>query len=397
LKPLLLSHYTATTCLGRGLDRTLTALLSGRSGLSPCDFDSADIATWIGRVEGVEDVRLPAELKGFDCRNHRVAYLGLQSDGFVIAVAKARQQYGAERIGVFLGTSTSGIYETEVAYRQRDPVSGALPASLDYFKTHTPYSLADFVRQVLALKGPASVVSTACSSSAKVFASAQRMIELGLIDAAVVGGVDSLCLTTLYGFTSLELTSSEPCRPYDAQRKGISIGEGAAFILLERVPSTPKSGQVLLLGAGESSDAHHMSSPHPDGLGAQAAMRQAMARAGLEASQIDYINCHGTATSSNDSAEGRAIATLFGDSVPCSSTKGATGHTLGAAGGVEAVISALALRHDLMPGSAGTRELDPALPIDYLLSTREKPLRHVLSNSFGFGGSNCSLLFGLTS
>lgn len=375
----------------------LAALRSTRSGLAACDFDTATIPTWIGRIAGVEDVQLPAELRRFDCRNHRVAELGLHTDGFYEAVTAARQTYGADRIGVFLGTSTSGIYETEVAYRHRDPATGALPEALNYFNTHTPYSLADFVRHALALSGPAAVVSTACSSSAKVFASAQRMIELGLIDAAVVGGVDSLCLTTLYGFTSLELTSPEPCRPYDAERKGISIGEGAAFILLERAPATPQAGQVLLLGAGESSDAHHMSSPHPEGLGAQAAMQQAMARAGIGADGIDYINCHGTATPSNDSAEGRAIQTLFGRAVPCSSTKGATGHTLGAAGGVEAVISALALQHGLVPGSAGTQTLDPALDLDYVFASRSRPLRRVLSNSFGFGGSNCSLVFGLSS
>jgi 3-oxoacyl-[acyl-carrier-protein] synthase-1 len=397
VNPLLLSHFTATSCLGRGLDATLAALKTARSGLTPCDFDTAAIPTWIGRVAGLEDALLPAELQRFDCRNHRLAQLGLHTDGFADAVAIARQRYGAERIGVFLGTSTSGIYETEVAYRQRDPASGALPASFNYFNTHTPYSLADFVRHALALKGPAAVVSTACSSSAKVFASAQRMIELGLIDAAVVGGVDSLCLTTLYGFTSLELTSPEPCRPYDAERQGISIGEGAAFILLERAPTNPTAGQVLLLGAGESSDAYHMSSPHPEGQGAQAAMAQAMQRAGVSAAEIDYINCHGTATPSNDAAEGRAIATLFGATIPCSSTKGATGHTLGAAGGVEAVICALALQNGLIPGSAGTRQLDPALAIDYVLSSRQQTLRRVLSNSFGFGGSNCSLLFGLSS
>jgi len=394
VKPLLLSHFTATTCLGRGLDATLDGLRATRSGLRSCDFDDATIPTWIGRVEGIESVHLPEALSHFDSRNNRLAWLGLQADGFADAVATARQRHGAARIGVFLGTSTSGIYETELAYRQRDPVTGALPTSLNYFNTHTPYSLADFVRHALDLKGPSAVVSTACSSSAKVFASAERMIALGVIDAAVVGGVDSLCLTTLYGFSSLELTSSDPCRPYDANRKGISIGEGAAFILLERAPDTARPDQILLLGTGESSDAHHMSAPHPEGRGAQAAMNQALARAGLAPAEIDYINCHGTATPSNDAAEGKAIAALFGDQVPCSSTKGATGHTLGAAGGVEAVICALALKHGLIPGSAGTQTLDPAQTIHYTFASRPQTLRHVLSNSFGFGGSNCSLIFG---
>jgi 3-oxoacyl-[acyl-carrier-protein] synthase-1 len=238
------------------------------------------------------------------------------------------------------------------------------------------------------------VVSTACSSSAKVFASAARMIEAGLIDAAVVGGVDSLCLTTLYGFNSLELLAPQPCRPYDVERNGISIGEAAAFILLQRPAASLDADAVLLLGAGESSDAHHMSSPHPEGLGAQMAMSAALKVAGLQADDIGYINLHGTATPSNDAAEGRAVAALFGDRVPCSSTKGATGHTLGAAGGLEAIISALALQQGFMPGGVNTRQLDPAIPVQYLTAIREVAPRRVLSNSFGFGGTNCSLILG---
>jgi len=221
------------------------------------------------------------------------------------------------------------------------------------------------------------------------------MIEVGLIDAAVVGGVDSLCQTTLYGFNSLELLSPQMCRPFDVARSGISIGEGAAFALLERPTATsarPHDG-VALLGYGESSDAHHMSSPHPDGLGAQLAMRAGLESARLEPAQIDYINLHGTATPSNDQAEGRAVASLF-EGTPCSSTKGMTGHTLGAAGAVEAVLAALALQYGFMPASANTRTLDPAISLDYLLARRDQPLRAVLSNSFGFGGTNCSLVLG---
>ena len=216
-----------------------------------------------------------------------------------------------------------------------------------------------------------------------------------MVDAAVVGGVDSLCLTTLYGFNSLGLTSSQACRPFDIARDGISIGEGAAFALLERLPSQLDSQAVLLLGVGESSDAHHMSSPHPDGLGAQMAMRGALTMAGLDAGAIDYINLHGTATPSNDAAESKAVTALFGGGTPCSSTKGATGHTLGAAGGVEAVICALALRHGLLPAGLNSQQPDPALTVNYLRENEERPLRRVLSNSFGFGGTNCSLVFGL--
>ncbi len=389
-----LSHYTATSCIGRGVDETLAALRERRSGLQACAFDTVDLATFVGEVCGVDEVRLPAHLAAFDCRNNRLACLGLQQDGYARAVEAAAARYGAERVGVILGTSTSGMLQTELAYRKRDAASGALPADYNYHTTHNAFSVADFTRRYFGLRGPAQVVSTACSSSAKVFASAKRMMAAGLIDAAVVGGVDTLCLTTLYGFNSLELVSNEPCRPYDVARKGISIGEAAAFALLERPAGTLAADAVLLLGTGESSDAHHMSSPHPEGLGARLAMQEALAMAGLTAADIDYINLHGTATQTNDAAEGKAVATLFGARLPCSSTKGATGHTLGAAGALEAVICALALKHALAPAGVNTRERDPALAIDYVLDDRETPLRRVLSNSFGFGGTNCSLVFG---
>ncbi|GAB3470790.1 beta-ketoacyl-[acyl-carrier-protein] synthase family protein [Polaromonas eurypsychrophila] len=395
MQALLLSHFTATSSIGAGLDATLASLQSERSGLKPCDFDSADLATWIGEVEDVDGQVLRPDLRAFDCRNNRLAQLGLRQDGFEQAVLAAASRYGKRRIGVFLGTSTSGILETELAYRALDPRTGALPATFVYAGSHNPFSVTAFVRGYFGLEGPAMTVSSACSSSAKVFASARRMMAAGLIDAAVVGGVDSLCLTTLYGFNSLDLLSRQPCQPFDAGRKGISIGEGAAFVLLEKLPNSLDAGAVLLRGVGESSDAHHMSAPHPEGLGAISAMRQALASAGLQPGRIDYINLHGTATPSNDTVEGKAVASVFGDhALPCSSTKGATGHTLGAAGGLEAVISALALQQGFMPGGVNTHAVDPALPVDYLLHKRDEAPQHVLSNSFGFGGTNCSLVLG---
>ena len=384
-----------TSCLGHGLQKTLAALREGRGGLAQCAFDTVDLATFTGEVTDVDAVQLAPHLARFDCRNNRLAMLGLVQDGFADAVNKAAQKYGADRVGVFIGTSTSGILQTELAYRRLDPASGVLPDDFDYASTHNTFSVADFTRACLGLAGPAAVVSSACSSSAKVFASASRMMAAGLIDAAVVGGVDSLCLTTLYGFNSLGLISTRACSPFDAKRDGISIGEAAAFILLERVTETPAADAVVLLGFGESSDAHHMSSPHPQGLGARMAMQNALKMAGLDAADIDYINLHGTATQSNDAAEAKAVSALFGPDTPCSSTKGATGHTLGAAGGIEAVICALALQHGLVPGGLNTRELDPSLTVNYLLHNREQPVARVLSNSFGFGGTNCSLIFGL--
>ena len=395
LPPLLLGPATATTCLGAGLAAQLRGLREARSGLAPCAFDTVDLSTWVGEVAGVDDVTLPPALAEFDCRNNRLAELALRQDGLEDAVHEAVARCGAERVGLFLGTSTSGILQTEQAYRRLD-AQGALPADFRYAQSHNTYSLAAYVRARFGLRGPTSVTSTACSSSAKVFATAQRMLAAGLIDCALVGGVDSLCLTTLYGFNSLELLSREPCRPFDAARSGLSLGEGAAFVLLQRTPTHPAGDDVLLLGVGESSDAYHMSSPHPDGLGARIAMQQALDRAGLKPADIDYINLHGTATPSNDSAEGRAVGALFGAGTACSSTKGATGHTLGAAGGVEAVFSLLALRHGLLPGSPGTAALDPAIaaaaPLDYLRGAREQRLQRVLSNSFGFGGTNCSVV-----
>jgi 3-oxoacyl-[acyl-carrier-protein] synthase I len=395
--PLLLSHFTATTCLGRGLAPTRAALENAASGLKHCDFETVTLDTWIGEVAGVDAVKLPAALARHDCRNNRLALLGLETDGFADAVRAAIGRHGKRRIGMILGTSTSGILQMELAYRRRDAATGALPDDFIYATTHNAYSVAGFAREYFGLEGPAVVVSTACSSSAKVFAAAARMMACGLIDAAVVGGVDSLCLTTLYGFNSLELTAPAPCRPYDAHRHGISIGEGAGFALLERAPASLDADAVLLLGAGESSDAYHMSSPHPEGLGARLAMERALADAGLQMGDIDYINLHGTATPANDAAEGKAVAALFGMAVPCSSTKGATGHTLGAAGAVEAIFCSLALRHGFLPGSPNTDTLDPAIPIDYLMTTRRGEVRRALTNSFGFGGSNCSLVLGRAS
>ena len=393
MNPLWLSHFTATSSIGRGKAAILAALQQRRGGLTRCAFDTVDLATYIGEVPDVDAVQLPVHLAHFACRNNRLALLGLMQDGFAEAVEAAKAKYGAQRVGVFLGTSTAGILQTELAYRHRDSDSGALPPDFIYRTTHNTYSVADFVRHYFDLNGPAVVVSSACSSSAKVFGSARRMLEAGLIDAALVGGVDSLCLTTLYGFNSLGLTSDTACRPFDAQRNGISIGEAAAFALLERVPEHLNEDAVLLLGTGESSDAYHMSSPHPEGLGAQIAMREALDRAGLSAEDIDYINLHGTATPSNDAAEGKAVAAVFGATTPCSSTKGATGHTLGAAGGLEAVICALALQHDLIPGGLNMTELDPTMALDYAAKNRNQTLGRVLSNSFGFGGTNCSLIF----
>ena len=389
-------HITASSALGSGLDAQLQALRTGQTGLKPCDFETATLDTWIGEVSGLNFLEFPPNLKAYDCRNHRLALQGLHSDGFVQVARDAIAYFGAQRVALILGTSTSGILSAEQAYRERAS-DGALPDWFDYHKTHNTGALTAFVRDYLGVKGPAYTISTACSSSAKAFAAADRLLKLNLVDAAIVGGVDSLCLTTLYGFSSLELTSKQACRPCDTGRDGLSIGEAAAFALLTRdvVPAfhPQRSALARLSGWGEASDAHHMSAPHPEGLGSRTAMSAALTMAGVEPARVDYVNLHGTATPANDATEGSAVARLLGGSVPCSSTKGLTGHTLGAAGALEAVFSVLCIQHGLVPGSAGTQEVDPAIGIHVPLRSVEQPVSHVLSNSLGFGGSNCSLLF----
>jgi 3-oxoacyl-[acyl-carrier-protein] synthase-1 len=394
MQPLVVSRFSVVNSLGPGSESTLRALREKRSGLARCGFETARIDTYVGPVPELDDFRVRPDLQDYDCRNNRLAQLCLEQDGFAREIAAARDKYGAGRIGLYLGTSTSGLHTTELAYRRRDPKTGALPADYRYAKTQNAYSLGEFVRRYLGLAGPGFVVSSACSSSAKVLGNAARMIAAGICDAAVVGGVDSLCLMTLYGFHSLGLTSTGPCRPYDVDRDGISIGEGGGFALLERA-NRVESGAILLLGVGESSDAYHMSTPHPEGLGARIAMQQALDSAGLEPSDIDYVNLHGTATKSNDASEDKAVFEVFGRQTPCSSTKGATGHLLGAAGITEAIISILAIEHGFMPGSANTRSVDPALKSNYLLENRQAKVSRALTNSFGFGGSNCSLVLGV--
>lgn len=387
----MITSFASVSALGLGSAAMLSALRESRGGLRPNDFEHAEINTWIGRVEGLENQPVIGELARYDCRNNRLAQLGLRQDGFEQAVVAARRKYGSRRIAVLIGTSTSGILETELAYRKRSG-DGALPQSLDYQHTHNLFSVADFVRRYLELAGPALAISTACSSSAKVFACAHRFMAAGLCDAVVVGGVDSLCLTTLHGFASLELLSPQPCRPCDANRNGISIGEAAGFALLERQDRA--EAETALLGYGESSDAYHMSSPHPHGEGAYLSMQKALHCAGLAPADIDYINLHGTATPANDSVEDQAVHRLFGSSVPCSSTKGWTGHSLGAAGISEAIIAMLCLMHDFVPGTLNLQTLDPQLQSRIVLANENHRLRCVLSNSFGFGGNNCSLVLG---
>ena len=394
MKPIAINALTTINALGHGLDATAEAVRANRCALRPCDFDDARLDTYIGRITGIEDAPVERRLAIYECRNNRLAQMALRTDGFADAVAGAIARHGADRIAVILGTSTSGIREGEIAFAHRDPQTGRLPTDFRFAESHDHHSLAAFVQAYLGLLGPVLTISTACSSSAKVFADAAQMMEAGICDAAVVGGVDSLCLLTLYGFNSLELLDTAPCRPNDEKRAGISIGEAAGFALLERSDQRREDTLALVLGYGESADAYHMSAPHPEGLGAELSMRAAIERAGLTPGQVGYINQHGTGSRQNDQAEDAAIARVFGEGMRCGSTKGATGHTLGAAGILEIAICCLAMRDGIVPGNVG---LD-TLAADFRGRIEREPvpssLRHVLNNSFGFGGSNCSILLG---
>ncbi len=383
--------YTLTNACGAGNQKMLEALQTGKSALRKNDHFKVNCPdTWIGRVTELEHHPMPGSYQEFNCRNNRLALLALQQDGFEQIVRESIEKYGNHRVGLFLATSTSGVEETEIAFANKDEKDNKLPGDFHYFQQQNIFSVGLFLRNYLGLKGPGHVISTACSSSAKVFASASRHIEAGLCDAAIVGGIDTLCETTLHGFHSLQLLSSKPCRPMDKERDGISIGEAAGFMLLEKYRETPLS----FLGYGESSDAYHISSPHPEGSGAVLSMRTAMKRAAINPAKVDYLNLHGTATRANDLAESAAAVSALGTETPCSSIKGWTGHTLGAAGITNAISCLLAIEHEFIPGTLNTQNIDSDIKIRCLLENLQQPVNIAMTNAFGFGGSNCSLIFG---
>jgi 3-oxoacyl-[acyl-carrier-protein] synthase-1 len=375
--------YALCNALGATTAEVIDSLRHGRSGLKPCPLN-VPFATFSGAVPGPLDPPGPS-LQAYDTRLLRICLRSL--DELPLEALKRRR--GADRVAIILGTSTAGIAETERAWGVRKR-TGALPPGYDWMRHHACGALLEAVRVRTGFTGPGFIVSTACSSSAKAFASAQRLLDADLCDAALVGGVDSLCQTTLRGFQSLEVLAKDPCRPFAQDRKGISIGEGCALALLER----DGEAATAFLGAGETSDAHHMTAPHPQGLGAKAAMEEALRSAGLTAANVDHVNAHGTGTVLNDAAESLALRALFEDRVPVVSTKGYTGHLLGAAGATEAVFSILALEQGWIPASLGAAPLDPSLGIWVPQETLTRRSRVVLSNSLAFGGSNVSLAFG---
>jgi 3-oxoacyl-[acyl-carrier-protein] synthase I len=395
ITPLPITASAAVTACGIGNRNLLQALLTGTSRLRPLSQFTSELPVYCGEVDNDLLPELDAELWKFNTRNAQIALAAIDSEEGELrhSIRRAVERYGASRIGIVLGSSTSGIYETENAYISLT-MDGRTPTSYHFDHQHIWAATAHYLQAELELTGPCYAVSTACSSSSKTIASAQRLILSGVCDAVLTGGVDSLCRMTLQGFRSLELVSDKPCTPLDKERSGISLGEGAGLLLLER-PQERFNNCIHLLASGESSDAHHMTAPHPDGHGAVLAMERALLQGSLTTADIDYINLHATGTIKNDEAEMRAMETVFPADTPCSGTKGLTGHTLGAAGGVEAIIALLSLQHGFLPGTCGLKQVDPVFSSKVLKkSLSGRQVMRVMSNNFGFGGNNTSLILG---
>lgn len=391
MKPVL-AALGIINALGQGKQDVLDHLLAGTApGMVPLHDRvpgrTVHAGTVTASLPAIDDVAQ-------NSRNNRLLLAALQE--IQPAIGRAIEQCGHNRIGVVIGSSTSGIAEGEAALAHRQQ-HRHWPMGYDFRQQETG-SPALFVAQRLGIDGPALTVSTACSSSAKAFASARQLLALGLCDAVICGGADSLCDLTLNGFAALESMASAHCEPFAAGRDGINIGEGAALFLLEN--RQPQPGDIVLAGVGESADAHHISAPHPEGTGAEAAMRAALADTALAPADIHYINVHGTATPLNDAMESAAVARVFGTATPCSSTKPLTGHMLGAAGATEAALCWLLLSglngNRTLPAQCNSAPPDSTLaPIAILRSPATLPIAtpvSMLSNSFAFGGSNAAVI-----
>ncbi len=408
-----ITHIGLCTPIGHTPESVLANLLAGNTDAMVMRDDLMfNAETRVGAINDTDLLTIPDELEQFNCRNNRLLYTAAMQ--LTRSIEHAKNVYGKERVGVVLGTSTSGISKGEAAleYHQQH---GKFPPSYHYAQQELG-STSDFLRKLYDLNGPCYTVSTACSSSTKVFASAQRLLRANMCDVVIVGGVDSLCQLTLNGFNALESVSKGLCNPFSEHRDGINIGEGAALFMLQLTDAEDTQAQsapeVLLAGIGESSDAHHISAPHPQGLGAIAAMEAALNDADINASQVSYVNLHGTATPKNDAMESVAMHHVFADKIAntisntstpnaipqCSSTKPLTGHCLGAAGAIEAAFCYLLLSSynpdQLLPPHIWDKQQDPNNPVLPLVgSAQSNPLNYIMSNSFAFGGSNASIIF----
>ncbi|WP_434779136.1 beta-ketoacyl-[acyl-carrier-protein] synthase family protein [Neisseria sp. Ec49-e6-T10] len=380
--------FGAINALGSDCKSISSALKEGQTGLkSNNSWLTNQQTTFLGQVQA--DLPLvPPDLSQHNSRNNQLILAALEQ--IRPQVDNLISQFGHNRIAVIMGTSTSGIYEGELAIAHY-LTYGVLADGFDYQQQQFG-DAGEFLAKYLGLTGPSYTISTACSSSARAIISGYRLLKAGLVDAAIVGGADSLCKMAINGFNSLEAISTKQCLPFAQDRDGINIGEAAGLMILSKEQS-----DLSILGFGESSDAWHMSAPHPEGIGAKNAMQKALAHAKLTPENIGYINLHGTATRLNDDAESKAVYQVFADQTPCSSTKHLTGHTLGAAGITEAIISALILQDNLpLPQQDFTHSpQDAALaPIQLVKGHLNLKQKTILSNSFAFGGNNACLILG---
>ncbi|MEC7583299.1 MAG: beta-ketoacyl synthase N-terminal-like domain-containing protein [Planctomycetota bacterium] len=383
MRPLNVTGYSMVSALGVGRDQHLAALSEGRTGLQ-----QPSIALPFETAAGEVPVTLPELPESMAVRSTRISRMAaLLLEGLDEPLRRARERWRPERIAVLLGTSVAGAEATENAYRTYIE-EGQFPKTYDFQRQHTFGAVLHVVAELVGAKGPAWMASTACTSSGKPFATARRLMAADLIDAAVVGGLDTLCELTLTGFQSLQALDVKPCRPFNVDRGGISIGEGGVLALVER-EGDPR---VLVGGVGETSDCYHISAPHPEGSGARQAMADAMAQAGCKPEDIDHVNAHGTGTRLTDIAEAKAIGSLLPAEVPVVSTKGYTGHTLGAAAALEFAFAACAIEEGWIPRSLGSEPKDPEIGLTVPTESTRGSFRRVISNSFAFGGNNVSLL-----
>ncbi|HXW53667.1 MAG TPA: beta-ketoacyl synthase N-terminal-like domain-containing protein [Myxococcota bacterium] len=390
IAPSFISAFTLSSAIGMGNTETVQALREERSGLSELALSPVG-RTWFGKIADQNHAAIPDELALYSNSCTRMIASALLKDDFFAKIKIAKERFGESRIACFLGTITSAICEMELLYQTfPDQWNYEPKIPLEYHASIN--SLTQFTREFLGITGPYATISTACSSSAKVFATAHRYLAAGLCDAAVVAGVEAQCELLIYGFRALGVLSSSKCKPWDKNRDGINIGAAAGFALMTRKPTSPED--FTLRGYGETSDGYHMTSPHPEGLGVEICMRQALSSAGLKPKDIDYINSHGSATTMNDITEDGAITRVFGEGALVTSTKGYTGHTQGAAGITEAILLMLAMKEGFVPANINAVEIDSQLKCQVPLTNLTKNLRFGLTNSMGFGGNNATLIFG---
>jgi 3-oxoacyl-[acyl-carrier-protein] synthase-1 len=396
-EPHAITGAALANCLGTDNRTVFERAFAGADTFSPGGaFHEFPFATMLGIMPAAALARSDGEAgeddERLDCGRTRLAMVALASVRQLRpAVRAAVDRWGAGRVAYVFASSTGGLEETERSLAP-DPRLPATTAEIRY-ADHGIDATSAAIAKSLGVEGICMAVSTACSSSFKALASAIRLIDCGLADAAVVGSADSLCRTTIFGFHSLGLTAPTATQPFARDRAGITLGEGSAYVLIERaVEATRRDALARVAGIGAASDAFHHTSPHPEGIGGQICMRQALDRAGLTPNEIDCVSAHGTGTRLNDAAEAAAVTRVFERRVAMTATKSLTGHTLGSAGLTALVLAVESLRRQEIPATLRLAPPDDSLGVAVVDRRTPARLSHVLVNAFGFGGSNVSVV-----